>query len=235
MTVLELHYDFDIKIDKVDSESSASFNRAEKDWLLNEAQQFIVRRLFKDFELSQKRIDDLKTLNVVNEIQTPTLLADPAIYEFDLADLNETYMFFISGRADITKANCSGTTIASLKHIQHDDLNAVLDDPFNNSNEEELVYNFGRSSDGTSSSIYIYPNNVTVNKLYLNYIKQPNRINYGGYAYIDTVTYPAATSELPNHLHPEIVDVAVKIAAGIIQHPTYYQLKDKKVFENLNI
>ena len=66
MTVIELHYDFDFKIDKVATLAKEDFNKAEKDWLLNEAQSLLVRKYYRGtnssgegFEMTQKRIDDL--------------------------------------------------------------------------------------------------------------------------------------------------------------------------------
>lgn len=38
MTAPEMHYDFDIKFDRVASEAKPSFLPEEKDWFLNEAQ-----------------------------------------------------------------------------------------------------------------------------------------------------------------------------------------------------
>lgn len=108
-----------------------------------------------------------------------------------------------------------------------------MNDPFNDSNEDEVIYNFGRSSTGSSSSMYIYPSTLeSIDSLLFNYIKYPVRINLGGYIYIDGNTYPTQDCELPQHIHPEIVDIAVEIAAGIIEHPEYVQLKAQKAFKN---
>lgn len=113
----------------------------------------------------------------------------------------------------------------------------MLDDPFNNSNKEEIVFNFGRASDIspsdiTRSSIYIYPGSIEIADARIEYIKKPARINYGGYVYIDSITYPLQECELPDHTHSELVDLAVQIASGIIESPEYVQLKSQKLFSN---
>lgn len=123
---------------------------------------------------------------------------------------------------------------ASLKQVQHDDLSEALLDPFNNSTTGTVLFNFGRSSDQTSSSagsIYFYPT-TDLGKIRLTYIKKPARMTIGGYTYLDGVTYPEQQCELSEHIHTEIVDQAVLIAAGIVQHPNYVQLKAQKYFTN---
>jgi hypothetical protein len=238
MTIVEMHYDWGIKIDKVASFAKEDFNRAEIDWLLNEAIQVVLKQRYgttnnqrSGFETSQKRTDDLKSLQIKFPLQpgiTPTILA-PNLLEVDLADLQYDYWFLTRGYADVIKPNC--VEKASLRFMQHDDLNFALNDPFNKSDDSEVLFNFGRSSDGTSDSIYLYPDSTyPVGTVYLEYIKKPARVSYGGYEYIDGITYPQQDCDLSEHLHNEIVDVAVQIASGIIEHPEYVQLKTQKVF-----
>lgn len=243
MSIVEMHYDFDLKIDKVASLNKSDFNVAEKDWLLNEGQNVYIKTKYSGnnvlstgFETTQKRIDDLSSLVVKYPKQswiTPTEL-DEGVYEMSLADLEYPYWFFIRGQIEVAVSD-SCSKLASLKIIQHDDLNYLLNDPFNNSSIEEVISNFGRSTDDSTtikSSLYIYPGNLNIGRVKLEYIKQPAKLNYGGYAYIDNITYSQQSCELPEHTHPEIVDIAVQIASGIIESPDYVQLKTQKVFSN---
>jgi hypothetical protein len=235
MTVVEQHYDFQIKIDKVHSFSKENFTRAEIDWLLNEAQTVFIKQRYglnntkrNGFETSQKRIDDLKSLHIKFPLQ-PGLNPLPhsdGIYEVDLSDLVYEYMFLTRATAEVVKPAC--VERATLKQIQNDDLSEVLNDPFNKPDDFSLPFNFGRASDGISDSIYIYTDGQSLGNVYLEYIKEPARINYGGYEYIDGVTYPPQDCELS--FPEEIVDLAVSIASGIIEHPQYVQLKQQKVF-----
>lgn len=145
-----------------------------------------------------------------------------------LSDLRYSYWFFVAGLVQTNSNGCS--TWASMKLIQHDDLSEALMDPFNTSDKDYVLFNFGRSSDGSQGSIYLYPN-TDLGKIRLTYIKQPSRFTIGGYRYIDGVIHPAQQCELSEHIHSEIVDKAVQIAAGIVQHPQYVQLKAQKYFE----
>ena len=246
MTVIELHYDFDFKIDKVATLAKEDFNKAEKDWLLNEAQSLLVRKYYRGtnssgegFEMTQKRIDDLSPL-VVKWPEQPEIIPTnlSGVYEIPLDNLLYPYWFFIRGSIKvIDPINLSCVSDAKMKLVPHDDLNYALEDPFNNTDKSEVLYNFGRASDAISStysksSIYLYPGIYLLGPAKIEYIKKPARINYGGYTYIDSVVYSTQQCELPEHLHNELVDLAVSIASGIIESPDYVQLKSQKVFIN---
>lgn len=239
MTIQELHYQFKLNMDRIDSLSTEDFNRVEIDWLLNEAAlTFLKRRTstsnkkLKGFEADQKRIDDLSSLVIKFPLQpgvTPTL--NGGVYELNLDDLQYTYFQLIALSADVTVSpNCIKKL--QLKLVQHDDYVQALKDPFNSPSQEFLPYNFGRSSSGTTTSLYIYPGLFTVGLVYPEYIKMPQKVSYGNYTYIDGNIYPPTTLDFPEHTHNEIVDIACEIAAMNIENPEYIQLKNQKVFSH---
>lgn len=244
MTVAELHYAFKLGMDRVDTLSSTDFNPAEIDWLLNEAQLIFVNNRInptskkpRGFEGDQKRIDDLSTLVIKYPVQpavTPTLL-DTGVYEVDLGDLEYDYLHLIALYADLNLGDSCIKSIP-LKFIQHDDYREALRDPFNSPSLESLPYNFGRSSNNIGvPSIFIYTGVfalATLDKVYVEYIKKPRKISLGNYKYIDGTTYPPTTSELPESVHEQLVDLACLIAANNIESPEYLQLKTSKVFMN---
>lgn len=237
MDIASFHYQFKLSKDRIDSLSKQDFNKAEIDWLLNEAQLILVKTRFNGnnpkrtgFENTQKRIDDLSTLVIKYPLQPAIVPTDlSGIYEVSLADLEYTYLHYVSGKVDI-QVDTDCVKQAPLKFFQHDDYINALRDPFNSPSLEFIPFNFGRSSSGSGTSIYIYPNDFTVTNVYLEYLKYPQRMSYGNYTFIDGVVYPPTTSELPEHLHQEIVDVACQIAALNIESPEYIQLKTQKVF-----
>lgn len=240
MTIIEQHYDFDLKIDKVASFAKENFNVAEKDWLLNEAQDVFVKQRMTGhnphgtgFEFNQKRIDDLSTIHIKFPEQpgiTPSLVS--GVYEVTLSSLVHPYLKFTRGQVDVVQDNCPNKKV-SLREMQNDDLNDSLDDPYAQSSlKDGVLFNFGKSSLTTAqSSIYLYPGDLTLGDVYIEYLKQPRQMFYGGYDYIDGTPTTQVDCELPEHTHIEIVDIAVAIAAGIIEHPTYVQLKQQKVFQ----
>lgn len=236
MQIAELHYAFKLAKDRIDTLANQDFNVVEIDWLLNEAQIVFTKNRFSEwnnkrrgFESNAKRIADLSALVVKNPLQppiTPTL--DSGVYEVKLSDLLYPYLFFVSGTVDIVDAN-SCTTNVPLKFIQHDDYLYSFRDPFNSPSLEFIPYNFGLSSTGSGTSIYIYPGDYTISSVYVEYIKYPSRVSYGNYTYIDGVNYPQNTFELSEHTHQEIVDLACQIAALNIENPEYIQLKNQKI------
>lgn len=239
MTITEAHYQFKLNMDRIDSLSTEDFNLAEIDWLLNEAALVFLKRRTsvsnkkqKGFEADQKRIDDLSTLVIKYPLQPgiiPTLVS--GVYEMKLADLSFKYFQLVAISADVTvSANCIKKL--QLKFIQHDDYIQALKDPFNSPSQEFLPYNFGRSSDGVSTSVYIYPGQLSVNTVYPEYIKYPQKVSFGNYTYIDGVIYPPTTFDFPEHTHNEIIDIACEIAAMNIESPEYIQLKTQKVFSH---
>lgn len=241
MTIQEMHYDFDLKIDRVASFSKEDFNVAEKDWLLNEGQWVYLKSHYginnskrAGFEATQKRIDDLSTLHIKYPVQDSITLTehDGNIYELDLSDLDYDYLFLTRARVEILEDGCD-PKVVSVREVESDDLNSVLIDPFNQASIlNGIPANFGLNSSGNGSSIYLYPGDLTLGKIYPEYLRRPPRLSYGSYLYIDGVTYPQQNCILPDHTHPEIVDIAVEIASGIIEHPTYVQLKERKVFKH---
>jgi hypothetical protein len=238
MTVLEMHYDFRLKVGMIESLQTRAFTDAEIDWFLNESKDIFTKRFMKldsqgrrkGFEMDQKDIDDLKSL-VVKFPEQPALplayYADMHIYELDLNLLTHNYLFFIRGVVSVTDDNC--TYKAQLKHVRHGDLNEALADPFNKSDKKRVLFNFGRSENGVSSSIYLYPDvNHQLSDIVIEYIKTPSKINLGTYTYIDGTTPPAQDCDLPEHTHNQIVDIAVLIASGQIGDPNKLQFSTLK-------
>ena len=248
MTVKELHYDFNVKLDKVDSLQNVNFLPAEIDWILNEAISLITKQKFgtnnskrTGFEGNEKRIQDLKTLH----IKCPTVV-QPAIipasvndgrYEVKLSDLEFDFLFLTRGTAKATKTGC-GSKILGLKEVQNDDLNDILDDPFWKPSFEWKVVpvNFGRTDTlaEDKGSLYLYTNeDFTIDEVYLEYIKVPNKISIGGYPDINTgVVKPVVECDLPQEIHNEIVDIAVLECARIISDPNFLQIKQSKLLAN---
>lgn len=238
MSTPELHFAFNLGMDRFGTLSKENFNKAEIDWLLNEAQMIFLKRRTsprnnrnEGFEASQKRIDDLSPLVIKYPLQPGLIpILDSGVYIVDLGSLDYTYYQLVDASADVLiSADC--TKSVPLKFVQHDDIRTVLRDPFNNASIEGIPYNFGRSLTGTNSSIFIYPNQLSVSKVYLEYLKRPSKVFYGNYTYIDGNVYAEATLEFPEHTHSEIVDIACQIAALNIESPEYIQLKSQKVFE----
>lgn len=249
MTVQEMHYDFKIKFNKLDSNDYRDFQVPEIDWLLNEAQEVFLKQRYginnttqKGFEGSQKRIDDLRNLVMKNVSLSPVnqVALDPVSYE---AELPDNYIFAIRVQSVVTKTSCPDKTLV-CKPTQHDDLsNCLLDPNYNPSyewGEMPVVYGTLSSNAADANRIFGYTDgSFTVTSFILDYLREPARIAFPGgvpggqYILPDgsTIVLPNQDCELPEHTHREIVDIATLIAAGDINHPGY-QVKAAKTSIN---
>ena len=236
MDVGEMHYEFKLKLNKVDSLDYSNFLAPEIDWYLNEAQEVFIKQRYgktnvkrAGFETTQKRTDDLRNLVVKDLIlaSSPTS-SDPSVYE---SVLPHDYMFSIRNIANGMKGICEGKL--NCVQTQHDDLNDTLKNPFYAPSFEwrEVPLVFGTSGGGASDAnkIFVYSDgSFSITSVNMDYLRQPARIAYpsgiagGQYMLPDsagTVISTDQNCELAEHTHKEIVDLAVQIVAGDIDHP----------------
>lgn len=250
MTLIEFHYDFKLKIDKVDSLSKKNFQPNEIDWILNEAIQLFMKQRYglsnvkqTGFEGIQKRIDDLKSLHIKSPtVEQPAVLPVRQLgdyFEFKISDFSYPYYFLTRLSLLGSKNDCT-KIMRKVKSIQTDDLNDALENPLYKPNYEwgVALYNFGRTDEtlDDESSIYVYTDGTfDIVEIYPEYLKQPNRVWIGTYDSLDglnTVGDPIIECDLPKHTHSEIVDLAVAECSRIIEHPTFNQLKSQKLITN---
>lgn len=242
MTLKELRYDFLYKVNRVDSVNKENWIPAEIDWALNYAiKTFVKQRLGQNnskqlgFEAIQKRIDDLRTLVIKSPTSqqpglTPTSVAS-GMFEVDLSSLSFPYMFYLRGSASIVKQGCSAKD-AKLVQVQHDDVNEL-----GTFHGPSWIWGlipivFGRSDQASDSegSIYLYTDNqFTISTVYVDYLKHPNEVNGGDYTHIDGTVRPLTECDLPNHTHPELVDIAVADISKIILEPEFNQLREGRL------
>ena len=85
----------------------------------------------------------------------------------------------------------------------------------------------GQSTSIGKESIYIYTlYPIKENKVYIEYIRQPNKINYGGYTYLDNTISVLSQCELSERLQYKLVNYAVAIAFGSFNDEAYQLKKD---------
>jgi len=232
MDIRSMHYDFKQKINKVDSNQYRNLRVPEIDWKINEAYEIFVKAIAEPriknhlgFEVSQRNIDDIRTIVVNGETITTESTASEVNFK-----LPENYVFFLSGEATIEKINC-GEKVARLIITQHDDRNK--ESPFDNSS-----YSWGEvNARFVGNTLKVFTDGTfTIKNIILNYIKKHDYIhNAQDFLPGQTYTLPSGAvlvgsqdCELPEHTHREIVDLAVLITTGELQIPDY-QIKQEKV------
>lgn len=219
MNIQDMHLDFKIKVNKIDSQQFAGLLVPQIDWLLNEAQEiFIKTRLGinniyqKGLEASQKRIEDLRPLVVKSSVQIASSL-DSYTYT---AQLPSNYLYYLRSKAIATKGNCNGEL--SIIIVQHDDLTNILASQFYSPSFEWLETSavFG------PNELYVYSDGTfKINSVTLEYIRKPNRMAFpsgyenGSYELPDgTVLSTDIDSDFSDNMFAarEIVDIAVVLA-----------------------
>jgi|1_EtaG_2_1085319.scaffolds.fasta_scaffold00175_9 hypothetical protein len=227
MLIPTAHIEFLITVDKQSTSQVPEMPDEMVDYFLNEAYgRFVKTRYAKNniykagFEEIQKRTEDLKGL-VVTELVTTI----PVPYELDetafpavqavLTDLTLPYWFYLRSRTLVTRESCSDKW-KKPKLVQQDDLETVLEDPFNKPRTYRPVVYFENGNilirtDGT----------FTVPSVKLTYIKEPLPVNLG--------TYGGAVQEfeISDHTHKEIVQLAADIAIENIESQRIQTLKQQ--------
>ena len=245
MDIREWHYDFKTKLNKIDSLDRPDLLPHQIDWILNEAIEVFIKSRYgisnnkrQGFEVTQKRIDDLKTL--VIKCPTPiqpglpvTLVnTSEGLYEAKLDDLVFDYLYLVRVEAALSKSNCNKTV--QLVLTQHDDLSPALRDSFVRPSFEwgEVPAVLARGVNpplSTNGSIFIYTGNqFTLVNVYPEYIKKPEKVSIGGYVYLDGSVVGTVESDMPEHTHREIIDIAVYLASTNIQIPELINISQSK-------
>jgi hypothetical protein len=239
MTVQEMHYDFKMKLNKIDSEQYRNLRVPEIDWLLNEAQEFFIKSVafprvpnHLGFETSQRTIDDIRTIVVDNKQLKKDLINSEDKQKVFV--LPTDYMFYISAKVTVSKTQC-GLKEVRLLIKQHDD--KFEESPFDNSSFEWGDINATFDSKG----LRVYSDGTfDVENVKLNYIKEPAYIHNasdfkpeGQYKSLKTGLNLTGRQncELPNQTHREIVDIAVMLASSNLDMQNI-QIKQGKL--NLN-
>lgn len=227
-----MHYDFKTKLNKIDSQQYRNLRIPEIDWKLNEAQELFVKLIAKPrlrnhlgFETSQRSIDDIRTIvikdycsNITNNIGTLPL----------------DYWHFISGEVLMNKGVCKGVK-GTIKIRQHDD--EFEKSPFHCSSFDWREVNAVFFEDGLK---FYDDGTFTISDFCINYIKKleyiHNAADFGSGSYrlpSGVMLTGKVDSELPDHTHREIVDIAVSLASNELQSPDYQNKMQKLNINNI--
>jgi hypothetical protein len=255
MILQEMHYEFKLRYNKLDSNHKKDLAPAEIDALLNDAIFYYVECFYSGnnfkkyklgFEVTRQRTDMLSTLVVRRPLQ-PLLLptsVDDNVYEFRMANLAFPYAHYL--RANIL-TECG---LAEVRIEQHDDLNHVLQDPYRKPSKTWLrvVGSVNVDTASNQEALYIYTDGEfsSVTGLHLEYIKIPDKVFFGGYNSIEyvqcvadggsncsslylTAASPTVQCNLPSQYHGLVVDIAVQEAARILEDQNRFMNTAEKV------
>ncbi len=248
MNIQEMHYEFKVRANRLDTQHYQDLNPYTIDSLLNNAQIFFmehyayVSRL--PFESIQSRIDMLSNL-VIGYPEQPELnpaLIDANTYEVKLDDLKYEYAHLV--RAYVN-SNCG---VINVKLVPINNLNRMLTDAFQKPSLKwkRLLATIRKTSDDINPSLYIYSaSDLVVKDVRLEYIKNPKEVFYGGYNSIkyDTciassgincqqyynISTPPVDCELSETYHSLLVDIAVREFSRYTDNINKLQTTDNKI------
>jgi hypothetical protein len=225
MTVSEMHDYFKSLIDKMDSLNYPNFEPEEIDLYLNEeGQDALVKLRYSGrplafgqaFEETQKRTDDLRIL--VTNAEIPALPIDaqnkPNSRFFQLP---QDYWFAVNEEALVERSDCNGESVTDRVRItvtSHDDYTNVIRDPFKRPNGTKVL----RLMFQDKAELIGSPTTNLVTYI-LRYIRKPIRIS------LSSLT----DCELPDHLHQEVVKMAVAAATRATQPAQHYEMMLKEL------
>jgi len=222
MTIDRMHIEFKVGLDKIDSANSANILPEEVDIFLQDAyEQFIETRISglnehrTGFEETQKRIDDLKGLIKTYSTTSFTSNSDN-LTNAVFVDLPTDYRHAIQ---ETVKAQCLNGVVRSSKEVEvipikHGMYNRRIKNPFTAPNRERVLR---LAYQGKHELLY---NDITPQSYRLRYIKNPDKIDM---AQLRTPVglAGAASIELDEPTHREIVAIAVKMALEAIMSNRY--------------
>ena len=225
MTIEVLHRNFKIFLDKADSLAYPELLDGEIDVYLNEAQHKLVKLRYglnniyqKGFEETQKRTDDLKNLVKSKFTKTSQSTLYEVLGNVYLCNINELYddnaLTILSSNKYqhylksliITSGTCNRSV--SPKMVKQDDLLTIIDDPFNRPSSKKPI---SFIEDG---NIYVWlEDGQDLDNYMLTFLKRPVDVNKGTYG------QDKVECELSEHMHEELVQMAVQIALENIESP----------------
>ena len=212
MTVDQMHFRFKLRFDKIDSFSLPEYSPEEIDELLNMAQQFLIVQVTKDgIEKTEENMDYLK--NVTRAFKSTTFISNSSnkpngVY----VNLPSDYRTALLEEADVSYIGCGGSTTsyrATVIPTTRDRYNRVIKDPFNKPDEKNILRLVSENVSGAESFELVSSDGCTITSYYLDYIREPRRIQHG-------TQYATPTSdvdcELSEKAQEKVIEIAVDLA-----------------------
>jgi hypothetical protein len=204
MTFLEMHTLFDVLMDK---SGRPWFNASEKDLFFNLAQNEWVKTRYKEFEVNEKRREELSPL-----VRSITF---GAVTDINVSTVTD-FMFVLAMEITYTYTNvCAGTSqprTTYAKPMQLDDFYKVKDNAILKPSQRYPVY-IEYATSPSARILQIHGTTPTAVRMF--YLKTPAAING------TSAGTQNNSPDLPVWAHEEIVNVAVRKALENVESPRY--------------
>lgn len=193
MTFGEAHETLDVIIDKHDL---PWFEPEEKDIFLNFAQQEFINQRYSEFEVNEKRRQDIRTL-ITTLTGAGSTISVP---------VNMLFVLSVKGEFDVTECGVTTSRESHIMPMQHDDINKVIHDPFNKPSNRDPLYI-------TNAASFLIKSDTAPTSWELTYVRVPSTV--------DGTNNPTGVFDTPDYTHNEIINIAVRKMLGSIEQENY--------------
>ena len=229
MTIQEAKNLFLVLYDKVTNLAAPGYEDSEIEEFFNKALLQFVKHNYnpkgnkyrEGFEETEKRRKDLSELTrnvILSGGSANTSSQSGALPNGELFDLPSEFLYTLMEEVVITSSDaCYDNKRVKVKPITHDEYTVNVENPWRKPDYDTAWrLDFSRDSTGANTLRHeiITDGTYTVSSYNLRYMKIPNAVSLA-----NNVTF-----ELHEATHAEIVDIAVRMAAGITD-PQTYQIK----------
>lgn len=225
MTLEEMHTMFDVELDKLNGTSYPSFLPEEKDLWLNKAYLMLINQKFTgdnklglSFEMGTKRISDLQALIKTNYIELDEFnYGYQAFYNLNTSN---RILYIISAVIDLFPSTGDGKhNFLPVKIVSHDIAAKFLSNKHNTPwiKDPIAVIENNRIAVFVDPIEYSDFNTGKNNNLEIKYITYPKEFDSSIDTGNDNKTGLKDSPEISEHVHQEIVSLAVYLAIENIQ------------------
>jgi hypothetical protein len=234
MDANEMAYQFDILYDKISSESSPGYTNREKSVFLTKAQTVFIDR-YQSHEYASKRARDLDNIKVTVSLTTPSSTQDVGKPFGVRYNLPNDFLYSMSEEVVIASSNeCLDGNRVRVVPKREDEYAIQIHNPFKKpsivGSAGDLIWRMvyrdyvdTTNNNAVTKRVDLITDGVaTISEYILTYLKTP--VDVVPVLLSDSSTTTQSDCELNPSCHPDIVEIAVRIATGVTT-PQDYQLK----------
>jgi len=232
MTVSEMHIEFQVGYDKIDSFNSKTYTPEEIDIFLNNAQQIVLSQCTKDgLESNQTLRDYLRGITVNANLTTFISNADNKP-NGSFIQLPSDYRITLNEECSISYTDCN--SIVKTKRVlvtptTHDKYYKVVDNPFTTPYLDNVVQLPCSTLSLNNAVELITDGTYTITIYHLRYMRNPQLIQYGS-QYVTVL--PDQDCELSTQQsQKEVVSIAVLLALGKLENNSRYNTQSVEIRE----
>lgn len=212
-----LLYKIELKLNKLASNQHQGISLEDRILALNEAQIRLIKKKINPnnlyqlgFDSFKSRYEDLQDFIVQYEELTPEKTKEIySSYKVNLENTKNKYFLPVDIIINATRGKCKDRVVNVPRIVKHSDLTTLLQ----NTNFEPSFLYQETLAVISSNDLIIYSNDregeFQINKVFLSYLRYPNKINYEGYIDFDGTESTTINCELPDHLEDELLALTV--------------------------